>query len=428
MKTFLFSLALLVGLAGLCHAADVPAPTAAPAQLKAGDTVLIVGDSITEQKMYSELIEDYLLMCKPVENLRVSQVGWSGERAPGGLNRLQVTMLPFAPTVVTVCYGMNDGSYGPMNDGIGKTFRDAQSAIVEKFKAAGVHQIVLGVGAVDSDTYHKSPEQATMYNKTLGALSDIDKEIADKQGVTFSDLHGTMVDVMGKAKTALGPTYDVCGGDGVHPGWDGHLIMAYAYLKGLGCDGNIGTITYDATAGTAEATAGHKVISADKTEIKLESSRYPFCFVAGDAKASNNTTSILPYLPFTQDLNRFMLVVKNPTGKKLKVTWGNTSKVYDADTAAKGINLAADFLDNPFVAPFKKVHDGVNRQQNTEVSYYRDYFNALSHLSTLLPSKDDQDALDRMKGELVTNIKANRDATAALVVPVSYSIKVEAAE
>ncbi len=335
-------------------------------------------------------------------------------------------MLPFAPTVVTVCYGMNDGGYGGMNDGIGKTYRDAQSTIVDKFKAAGVHLIVLGAGAVDSDTFHKSPEQAVVYNKTLGALSDIDKEIADKQGATFTDLHGIMVDVMTKAKAAIGPTYDVCGGDGVHPGWNGHLIMAYAYLKGLGCDGNIGTITYDATAGTATATDGHKVISADKTGIKLESTRYPFCFFAGDAKASGNTTSILPYLPFNQDLNRLMLVVKNPVGKKVKITWGNTSKVFDADVAAKGINLAAEFIDNPFVVPFKKIHDAVGHQQNGETAFYRQYFFATDAMRTMMP--EEKETLDRLNGKLVVAIKANRDATAALVTPVAHSITVEAAE
>ena len=93
MKKLLFSLALLLGLAAVCHADGAPAATA-PTPLKAGDTVLIVGDSITEQKMYSELIEDYLLMCKPVENLRVSQVGWSGERAPGGLRSRLKTPTP----------------------------------------------------------------------------------------------------------------------------------------------------------------------------------------------------------------------------------------------------------------------------------------------------------------------------------------------
>src|SRR5438067_3348698 len=40
-------------------------PSIALAQLKPDDRLAITGDSITEQKMYSVFIEDYLLACKP---------------------------------------------------------------------------------------------------------------------------------------------------------------------------------------------------------------------------------------------------------------------------------------------------------------------------------------------------------------------------
>ena len=40
-------------------------PAAAEAVMKAGDYVAIIGDSITEQKLYSLYMEDYLLMCQP---------------------------------------------------------------------------------------------------------------------------------------------------------------------------------------------------------------------------------------------------------------------------------------------------------------------------------------------------------------------------
>jgi len=47
-----------------------PLASAEPAGLRDGDRVAIVGDSITEQKLYSVFIEDYLLMCKPQADLR----------------------------------------------------------------------------------------------------------------------------------------------------------------------------------------------------------------------------------------------------------------------------------------------------------------------------------------------------------------------
>ena len=57
------------------------------AQLEAGDTVAICGDSITEQREYSVFIEDYLLMCQPAPDLKAHQFGWSGEKAEGLLRQ-----------------------------------------------------------------------------------------------------------------------------------------------------------------------------------------------------------------------------------------------------------------------------------------------------------------------------------------------------
>ena len=92
------------------------------------------------------------------------------------------------------------------------------------------------------------------------ALRDIAKEVAQKNGCAFADVYGTMVDAMTKAKAKYGPKYHVAGGDGVHPAPTASSCMAYAFLKGLGVDGNIGTITVDLAANKAEATDGHKVL------------------------------------------------------------------------------------------------------------------------------------------------------------------------
>ena len=56
--------------------------------LRQGDRLAICGDSITEQKMYSRLMEDYLTMCEPELQVSVRQYGWGGERAPGFLARM----------------------------------------------------------------------------------------------------------------------------------------------------------------------------------------------------------------------------------------------------------------------------------------------------------------------------------------------------
>src|ERR1051325_6761763 len=109
LSSLFFSLALVSA-----NAADpslekfhpTPAPPPVRGQLKPVDRLAICGDSITEQKMYSRLMEDYLTMCVPELGVTVRQYGWSGERAPGFLHRMTNDCLRFQPTLATTCYGM----------------------------------------------------------------------------------------------------------------------------------------------------------------------------------------------------------------------------------------------------------------------------------------------------------------------------------
>src|SRR5438045_6221503 len=116
--------------------------------LKQDDRLAICGDSITEQKMYSRLMEDYLTVCVPELGVTVRQYGWSGERAPGFLARMTNDCLRFHPTVVTTCYGMNDHEYRPYEERIGKTYREKSAEIVESFKANGARVVQGSPGCV----------------------------------------------------------------------------------------------------------------------------------------------------------------------------------------------------------------------------------------------------------------------------------------
>ncbi|HSI32066.1 MAG: SGNH/GDSL hydrolase family protein [Phycisphaerae bacterium] len=433
--------ATVLGFAPVISWADnKPAATAAPAgnALQKNDFVAICGDSITEQKQYSVYMQSYLLMCKPAGvngDLRAMQFGWSGETSWGFLGKMSTQALKFPMTVATTCYGMNDGGYSPMTDAKAKKYTEAHQGIIDAFKKHGVRFIVLGSpGAVDADTFLRpdptDPEPdakkkrkvsaAPMYNATLAAERDIIKALAEKNGLAFADVHGAMVDAMTKAKAKYGPKYHVGGGDGVHPAANGQLCMAYAFLKGLGVDGHIGTITVDLAGNKAEATDGHKVLSAAGGKIEVESEKYPFCFY-GDPAQTNSTSGIIEFLPFNQDLNRYLLVVKNAGAAKVKVTWGKNSKEFDAAALEKGINLAAEFIaDNPFSEPFKKVEAVIRAQQNAETPLVKKTLNDL-------PKAKDKDAATKAAVEEMKKAKELFDASAATAKqPVKHTIAIEA--
>ena len=211
----------------------VKAPQPSGLLLRPGDRLAICGDSITEQKMYSRLMEDYLTMCVPELKVTVRQFGWSGERAPGFLARMTNDCLRFKPTIATTCYGMNDHEYRAYEDRIGQTYRDSSTAIVEAFKANGARVVQGSPGCVGKvPSWQKRTNDTVLdLNLNLCHLRNIDIEIAEKERVGFADVFWPMLTAGVEAQQRYGANYAIAGHDGVHPGWAGHTVMAYAFLK-----------------------------------------------------------------------------------------------------------------------------------------------------------------------------------------------------
>ena len=165
----------------------------------------IVGDSITEQKLYSKFLESYLLACSGVPDVKVMQFGWSGERADGFANRAENDLATFHPTVVTLCYGMNDGGYQPWKEEIGTVYEKNMRNVLAKLDQLGVKSVVVGSpGAVDTNFFRpgqKMGEQPShvAYNDTLAHLRDIDKKLAAEKHQRFADVHAAMVDAVAQA-------------------------------------------------------------------------------------------------------------------------------------------------------------------------------------------------------------------------------------
>jgi lysophospholipase L1-like esterase len=391
--------------------------------LKKGQRVAVVGDSITEQKLYSRFIEMYLTVCLSELDLKVVQLGWGGETAGGFAGRMNNDLLPWHPDVVTTCYGMNDGGYRKYEDGIGKRYHDSMADIVERLKKAGATVVVGSPGVVDS-TYFKNPNTpAAVYNDNLAHLRDVARALAESEGQLFADVHAAMMTAMEKAKPALGEAYDVGGKDGVHPGPNGHLLMAYAFLKAMGIDGQIGTITVD-LKGTASATEGHRVLSSEAGKAEIESARWPFCF-SGDEKSSGGTRSILPFTAFNQDLNRLTLVVKNLEAPKAKVVWGTVAKSFTKAELEKGVNLAAEFAENPFSESFRKVEGLVASKQQYETVMIKQTINSFPRLVEASGKDAEVTAsVDTLRRQLF-NVHERMSANIrTAVVPVKHAIAV----
>jgi lysophospholipase L1-like esterase len=348
------------------------APATTGLLLKKGDRLAIIGDSITEQKMYSRAMETYLTVCVPELEVTTRQYGWGGETAEGFRARMQNDCLRFEPTIATTCYGMNDHRYKAFTAENGAWYESNQLAIVRAFKATGARMVLGSPGCVGSKVPWAKGGSEDM-NLNLCELRNIDLRMAGSEGVAFADVFWPMFTAGYAAQQQHGADYAIAGKDGVHPGWSGSFIMAYAFLKALGLDGDLGRVEFDLTSGKVTASGGHEVLQTRNGAASLVSKRYPFC-ATGEAKSDDSIRSAMTLVPFNQELNRFTLVARNGKAAKYRVVWGAAVKSYTAAELEAGVNLAADFPKNPFSDAFAKVDKAVAAKQEYETRQIKTLF------------------------------------------------------
>src|SRR6185436_20033885 len=86
-------------------------PPIAKIDLKDGDTVVFLGDSITHQCLYTQYVEDYFYTRFPKLHIHFHNSGVGGDRAADALARFDMDVAAYKPKYVTILLGMNDGGY-----------------------------------------------------------------------------------------------------------------------------------------------------------------------------------------------------------------------------------------------------------------------------------------------------------------------------
>jgi lysophospholipase L1-like esterase len=398
------------------------APPPGPLLLTNGDRLAIIGDSITEQRIYSRIIETYLTACVPQLEIQTRQYGWSGERTEGFLKRMDQDCLRFNPTIATLAYGMNDTRYRPFDTLNGQWYHDHYSEVVAKLKKAGAKVVVGSPGCAGKIANWVKTRSGTLdeHNLHLCALRDIALQVAKEQDVAFADIFWPMYQQQILAARKYGTAekpYEIAGRDGIHPGGAGHLLMAYSFLRAMGLNGEIATIKFNSQADTATATEGHNIDACAQGVINLTSQRYPFC-ADGPIDSDSSIRSGMSLVPFDQNLNRFMLFVTRLDSPKAKITWGKNSVVVSAEQLAKGVNLATLFPNNPFNAAFEAVDSAVAAKQAFETQQIKKVFHGKEG------KRDIESAVARTEEEraaLVSKIAAAKS-------PVAHQLSIQPIE
>lgn len=224
-----------------------------------GDRVVFLGDSITEQRLYTTYIEAYAQTRYPKWTMTFRNVGWGGDTAwlrqrthadenklfaanskdqqkmieeavGGGLER---DVLPLKPTAVTIKFGMNDHCYQAFRKDIFGAYIRSQTELATVLQKNGARVGFITPQPIEDQ--RPDPEKDEK-NMSLEKFSEGLKKVATEKQASFVNLFNPYMAIMRKVRSHDG-TATIGGGDAVHPGPSGQTIMAWTALKGLGATG-----------------------------------------------------------------------------------------------------------------------------------------------------------------------------------------------
>lgn len=334
----------------------------------AGTRWVALGDSITQGGSYHQQVESFLATHYPDRELTVLNAGISGDTAAGALGRLDWDVFPRSPTLVTVMFGMNDVARylyaaeppDPRNlaqraaklDAWEKSVRE----IVRLLEASGARVVLCAPSPFD-----ETVQSATANNPGVnGALAECARRlplIAHDTGAAWVDFHSPMA-AINVTLQRKDPSDTVVGPGRVHPGSEGHLVMAYLLLRAAGASGEVATLSVDANALT---TSGSNRCTL--SGVRRENAGLAFTareeglpsWVPPEARRA------LTWVPWRQELDREVLTVQGLTGRfELRIDDQMVGTFSGAELAA-GVNLA-ELPDTPQLRQSRQVHEALRRR------------------------------------------------------------------
>ena len=333
---------------------------------KKNDRIVFLGDSITEQQLYTNYVESYLTLRYPGHNLTFFNAGWGGDVAPGGLQRLERDVMSLSPDLVTLCYGMNDGQYTTPKLEVQDPFLRGMRGLLERFKKEGIRVVLLTPGYADEKA-NPSLAKVSYNTRGLRRLSDLVLELARDYRVPVFDIHALMNQVDARGKKA---EKDFCmAPDGFHPNPAGHLVMAHGLLQALGVPALSLKAQISLPSGRARTSRGVRLsdfkLQNGGIRFSVSLDRFPF-YIEPAARA------VLPYLPFEESYNQLIVSIRG-LSKGFYYFRGelDRSRPYSAAELARGVNLYSLWEVLPLSRP-QAVHKFTNDKCQTYYRVWRD--------------------------------------------------------
>jgi lysophospholipase L1-like esterase len=308
--------------------------------------VVLYGDSITEQNLYTQWVELYAATRFPAIRIQFFGAGVGGDRVTGGGGgtvdeRLARDVFSHKPTVITVMLGMNDGSYQPNSPENESKYTTGFEHLLRSIRtnAPGARITLLGPSPYDDVT--RPAKFSGGYNAVMQHFANLDQELARKFDCSFIDLNPPVVALLNKAQALDPEVAKLLLPDRVHPDIVPHWVMAETLLKAWNAPAIVSSVTIDARSLKAVDVQN---VSVDSVESDQESLHWtetegalPLPLIPDNATYS----LLLQLTEIEQQLNQEILRVAGLEEGQYNLTVdADQIGTFSADELATGINLA----------------------------------------------------------------------------------------
>lgn len=341
-------------LIGLGLTVGVSAQNVAP--FKTGDRVVFVGNSITDGGHYHSYIWLYYMTHFPNRRITCFNAGIGGDAIGQIANRFDDDVLSKKPTVLTLTWGMNDTGYIEWYRSDAQDFIDKRlvnsyatyATVEEKLKKRpAIRTILIGGSPYDETSKFTKKNIYPHKSEAFAKVIDHQQESARKNNWGFVDFYHQM-DAINKREQLKDTAFSLTPGDRIHPDNDGHLVMAYLFLKAQGLQNNsVADVSINAAGKKLNKAVNCSVLNLTGTANALsfnylaKSLPYPLDTIPRGWGNNKKQSDALKVVPFTSDFNREMLTVSNlKEGRYDLLIDGERMGSWAASEYAKGINLA----------------------------------------------------------------------------------------
>lgn len=205
----------------------------AMAELKDGETIVFLGDSITQagagETGYVTLFRQAIEKNRPNSGIKVIGAGISGNRVPNLEERLDRDVLSHKPNVVVIYIGINDVWHSKNGRGTPKDqFETGLKSLIKRCNDAGA-RVILSTASVIGEKSDGTNE----LDKMLDEYCDVSRSVAKECGATLLDLRAAFINYE-KEYNVAGQAQGVLTTDGVHLNDAGNRFVAVRMLEATG--------------------------------------------------------------------------------------------------------------------------------------------------------------------------------------------------